>query len=72
MGILWSDIARQLGTDAGKTRQFTGIVPAAGSASQTYADLKSFVIDAVAAPAFIPGRGILLSFDFVPDDIVGL
>ena len=66
LGILWSDIARQLGTDAGKTRQFTGIVPAAGSSSSAYADLRTFVIDAVAAPAFIPGRGILVSFDFVP------
>jgi hypothetical protein len=67
LGILWSDIARQLGTDAGKTRKFSGMIPAAGSASSNYADLKSFLIEAVAAPAFIPGRGILLSFDFVPE-----
>ena len=67
VGILWSDIARQLGTDAGKTRTFSGLIPAAGSASSNYADLKSFLIEAVAAPAFIPGRGILLSFDFVPE-----
>ena len=37
VGILWSDIARQLGTDAGKTRTFSGLIPAAGSASSTYA-----------------------------------
>jgi hypothetical protein len=67
VGILWSDIARQLGTDAGKKRKFTGIVPAAGSPSNAYADLRTFLIEAASAPAFIPGRGMLISFDFVPE-----
>ena len=67
MEISWSDIARQLGTDAGKRRTFSGITPAAGSSRSTYADLKSFVTDAVSAPAFIPGRGMLISLSFVPE-----
>jgi hypothetical protein len=67
MEMSWSDIARQLGTDTGKKRTFSGITPAAGSSSGTYADLRSFVNDAVSAPAFIPGRGILISLSFVPE-----
>lgn len=67
MELTWSDIARQLGTDAGKRRTFSGIIPAAGSSSSTYADLRSFVTDAVSAPALIPGRGILISLSFVPE-----
>jgi hypothetical protein len=60
-------IARQMGTDTGKRRTFSGITPAAGSASNTYADLRSFVTEAVSAPAFIPGRGMLISLSFVPE-----
>jgi hypothetical protein len=67
MQLSWSDIARQLGTDSGKRRTFSGITPAAGSAASTYADLRSFVTEAVSAPAFIPGRGMLISLSFVPE-----
>src|SRR5262249_46344123 len=65
--IAWSEIAGQLGTDAGKKRKFTGIVPAAaGGGGTTYSDLRTFITEVVSAPSFIPGRGLLIGFDFIP------
>jgi hypothetical protein len=64
---LWDMIANELGTDAGKKRKFSGIFPVASGAETKWATFKDYLVAILSAPAFTPGRGMLLSLKFKPE-----
>jgi len=64
--MIWNELAAGLDSDAGKTRRYSGITPVASSARENYATLRDFLVPALSAPAFAPGRGMLVSISLVP------
>ncbi|HEX6811805.1 MAG TPA: hypothetical protein VF384_09310 [Planctomycetota bacterium] len=64
--MIWNEIAAGLGTDGGKSRKFTGICPVASSSNHNYGSLRDYLVELLSAPAFTPGRGMLVSISLKP------
>jgi hypothetical protein len=64
---LWNDVAAQLDAGSTRKRKFSGIVPVASSKAATFATARDFVVSALSAPEFAPGRGMIFSMDLVPE-----
>jgi hypothetical protein len=63
---LWDEIAKELGTDAGKKRKFSGIVPVASRSREKWATFKDYLVATLSAPGFSTGRGMLLTLALEP------
>ena len=63
---LWDAIAKELDADSGKTRKFSGICPVASCGMMKWASFKDYLVAALSAPGFRPGRGLLLSLSLEP------
>ena len=64
--MLWDDLVKTLGTDAGKKRRFSGICPVANQPGGTYASFRDFLLSALATPALSPGRGMQIAISLDP------
>lgn len=64
---LWNDVAAHLDAGSTRKRKFSGIVPVASSKVATFATARDFVVSALSAPEFAPGRGMIFSMDLVPE-----
>ena len=63
---LWDVIANELGTDGGKKRKYSGILPLASGPKEKYATFKDYLVAMLSAQGFSAGRGMLLSLSLVP------